>query len=166
MTNGHTAPVVWDALVATSDPTESTDPVLSDFHPAVASWFASRFPGGPTKPQQLAWPRIREGGDVLVASPTGTGKTLTGFLVAIDAAYRAHAAAAENSSTQPEGTEDGDTADSAARGPSVVYVSPLRALAVDVHENLQIPLAGISKEAERLGLDLSEHDENAYALEA
>ena len=54
-------------------------------------WFARRFPAGPTAPQAAAWPRIAAGSDVLVASPTGTGKTLTGFLVAIDAAYRAHA---------------------------------------------------------------------------
>lgn len=113
------------------------DSILRTFHPAVASWFLKRFPAGPTDPQQQAWPRIREGEDVLVASPTGTGKTLTGFLVAIDAAYRAHAAGVVGA---------------AAGGPGVVYVSPLRALAVDVHENLQLPLAGIADEAERLGL--------------
>ena len=104
------------------------------FHPAVASWFARRFPDGPTAPQAQAWPHIAAGSDVLVASPTGTGKTLTGFLVAIDAAYRA----AES------GTRVGGL-------PEVVYVSPLRALAVDVHENLQTPLAEIKEEAARLG---------------
>src|SRR3984957_9228566 len=94
------------------------------FHPAVASWFARRFPEGPTAPQAAAWPHIAQGSDVLVASPTGTGKTLTGFLVAIDAAYR-----------------------SAQRGtprsglPEVLYISPLRALAVDVHESLHVPFA-------------------------
>ncbi|MGH9091341.1 MAG: DEAD/DEAH box helicase, partial [Acidimicrobiales bacterium] len=109
--------------------------VLESFHPAVRSWFTGRFPGGPTAPQAAAWPLIAEGRDVLVASPTGTGKTLTGFLVAIDAAYRAH--------------RDGDVATGA--GPRVVYVSPLRALAADVHENLQVPLAGIREAADRLG---------------
>ena len=79
-------------------------------------------------------------GDVLVASPTGTGKTLTGFLVAIDAAYRA-------ACRRRPGTTDAPST-----GPGVVYVSPLRALAVDVHENLQLPLAGIADEAARLGL--------------
>ncbi len=49
------------------------------FHPAVASWFARRFPDGPTPPQTAAWPHIANGEDVLVASPTGSGKTLTGF---------------------------------------------------------------------------------------
>ena len=109
--------------------------VLDGFHPAVSSWFAQRFPGGPTAPQLAAWPVIREGLDVLVASPTGTGKTLTGFLVAIDAAYRAHG--------------DGLATDGL---PGVLYVSPLRALATDVEENLAVPLAGIAAEATRLGL--------------
>ena len=96
------------------------------------------FPAGPTEPQRQAWPHIRSGNDVLVASPTGTGKTLTGFLVAIDAAYRAQAT--------------GGGAAPKPAGPGVIYISPLRALAVDVHENLQVPLAGIAEEAERLGM--------------
>src|SRR3984893_16123759 len=104
------------------------------FHPAVASWFARRFPAGPTPPQAAAWPHIATGQDVLVASPTGTGKTLTGFLVAIDAAYRADAAGAR-----------------VAGAPEVLYISPLRALAVDVHENLHVPLSEIREEAARLG---------------
>ena len=104
------------------------------FHPAVASWFARRFPDGPTPPQSAAWPHIAAGSNVLVASPTGSGKTLTGFLVAIDAAYRAAEAG------------------SSARGaPEVLYISPLRALAVDVHENLHVPLTEIREEAARLG---------------
>ena len=109
------------------------------FHPAVAGWFLHRFPDGPTEPQQAAWPLIAQGGNVLVASPTGTGKTLTGFLVAIDAAYRAAPAGAGPPAAGP--------------GPGVVYVSPLRALATDVHENLQLPLAGIAEEASRLGVE-------------
>ncbi len=102
----------------------------------MAHWFEGRFPSGPTEPQARAWPSIVAGGDVLVASPTGTGKTLTGFLMAIDAAYRAHAAGTVRT----------------VAGPGVVYVSPLRALAADVHENLQVPLAGIADAAARLGL--------------
>jgi len=112
-------------------PTATTE---TRFHPAVASWFARRFPEGPTAPQTAAWPHIAAGSDVLVASPTGTGKTLTGFLVAIDAAYRAADA----------GTRVGGSAE-------VLYISPLRALAVDVHENLHVPLAEIREEAARLG---------------
>ena len=88
------------------------DSILRTFHPAVASWFQRRFPEGPTEPQRRAWPHIRSGEDVLVASPTGTGKTLTGFLVAIDAAYRAQGAKTR-------------AATPAGQGPGVIYVSPL-----------------------------------------
>jgi ATP-dependent Lhr-like helicase len=124
------------ALVDDRSPVSAPDTILGGLHPAVGSWFARRFPGGPTDPQRSAWPSIAAGGNVLVASPTGTGKTLTGFLMAIDTAYRAHAAGLERTAT----------------GPGVVYVSPLRALATDVHENLQVPLSGIAAEAARLGL--------------
>ena len=120
-----------DVLPAPGTPPASPE---SLFHPAVASWFARRFPAGPTPPQSGAWPAIAAGCDVLVASPTGSGKTLTGFLVAIDAAYRA-AEAGERVGGMPE----------------VLYVSPLRALAVDVHENLHVPLSEIREEAARLG---------------
>jgi ATP-dependent Lhr-like helicase len=106
------------------------------FHPAVSAWFDRRFPGGPSAPQRGGWARIREGTDTLIAAPTGSGKTLTGFLVAIDALYRAHQA----------GTDISETT-------GVVYVSPLKALAVDIHENLERPLAEIAEVARELGLD-------------
>ena len=111
-------------------------PQLEDFHPAVAAWFAERFPLGPTPPQAQAWPSIRSGADTLVAAPTGSGKTLSAFLVAIDQIYKAHAA--------------GETTTDRVR---VVYVSPLKALAVDISENLETPLAEIAEHAARLGLD-------------
>ncbi|HEY7812286.1 MAG TPA: DEAD/DEAH box helicase, partial [Nakamurella sp.] len=58
---------------------------LDGFHPAVAAWFARRFPEGPTEPQAQGWKLIAQGLDTLIAAPTGSGKTLAGFLVAIDA---------------------------------------------------------------------------------
>lgn len=109
--------------------------VLPDLHPAVAAWFADAFPKGPTEPQALGWPLVQKGTDVLIAAPTGTGKTLAGFLMAINQAYRAH--------------ERGEDLRGRTR---VVYISPLKALAVDVRENLERPLAGIAKAAERLGM--------------
>ena len=68
-------------------------PPLPDegFHPAVAAWFARRFPDGPTEAQHEGWQRIAAGMDTLIAAPTGSGKTLAGFLVGIDRLYRAHA---------------------------------------------------------------------------
>src|SRR6266568_1471898 len=93
-------------------------PGLAGFHPAVAEWFRRRFPEGPTTPQAEGWPHIAAGRDTLIAAPTGSGKTLSGFLVCIDRLYRAHDA--------------GDPIEGVAR---VVYVSPLKALAVDIAEN-------------------------------
>ena len=122
-------------------PTEPTPgsalryPVLGAFHPAVAEWFLRRFPEGPTPPQTAGWPLIAAGHDTLIAAPTGSGKTLAGFLVSIDALYKAHAA----------GVDVRERA-------SVVYVSPLKALAVDIAENLQRPLAEIAQVAVELGL--------------
>ncbi|HEX4217242.1 MAG TPA: DEAD/DEAH box helicase, partial [Acidimicrobiales bacterium] len=108
---------------------------VGDFHPAVAAWFARRFPGGPSAPQRDGWPHIRSGVDTLIAAPTGSGKTLTGFLVAIDSLYRAHESLGELGPTT-----------------RVVYVSPLKALAVDIHQNLEQPLAEIAAVAAELGL--------------
>ncbi|MDQ4097409.1 MAG: DEAD/DEAH box helicase, partial [Actinomycetota bacterium] len=104
--------------------------VLAGFHPAVAEWFLRRFPEGPTEPQTHGWPLIASGADTLIAAPTGSGKTLAGFLVAIDSLYRTG--------------EVGDVA-------RVVYVSPLKALAVDIAENLQRPLSEIAALATELG---------------
>ncbi len=110
---------------------------VSSFHPAVEAWFTQRFPEGPSAPQQQGWPEIRAGHDTLVAAPTGTGKTLAGFLVAIDALYRAH-----------------DAGESITGQTRVVYVSPLKALAVDIHQNLSGPLAEIGALARDMGLEV------------
>jgi len=112
------------------------DGVLERFHPAVAEWFRRRFPEGPTEPQAQGWPLISSVADTLIAAPTGSGKTLAGFLVAIDSLYRAH--------------EAGQDVTATAR---VVYISPLKALAVDIAENLERPLREIRAVATELGLD-------------
>lgn len=83
-----------------------------------------------------AWPAIREGLSTLVAAPTGSGKTLTAFLAAIDALVVEGLAAG------------GELADAT----QVVYVSPLKALSNDIRINLEQPLAGIREELARLGL--------------
>jgi ATP-dependent Lhr-like helicase len=110
--------------------------VIGIFHPAVRTWFGRRFPGGPTLPQAGGWAEIAAGRDTLIAAPTGSGKTLAAFLVCIDRLYRAHQAGAP-----------------LAEGPQVVYVSPLKALAVDIHQNLEAPLREIAEVAAELGLD-------------
>ena len=62
---------------------------LGGFHPAVRAWFETRFPQGPSLPQEHGWPAIARGLDTLIAAPTGSGKTLSAFLVCIDRFYRA-----------------------------------------------------------------------------
>ncbi|HZY33053.1 MAG TPA: DEAD/DEAH box helicase, partial [Rhodanobacter sp.] len=108
---------------------------LDDFHPAIAAWFRRTFPA-PTSAQAAAWPSIRAGQHTLVAAPTGSGKTLTAFLAAIDALVH-------------EGVAHGGVL---ADTTSVVYVSPLKALSNDIHINLEAPLEGIRAELEKLGL--------------
>ncbi len=110
---------------------------LAGFHPAIRAWFARRFPAGPTDPQALGWPAIAAGEDTLIAAPTGSGKTLAAFLVGIDRLLRAATA-------EPGGEPVTE----------VVYVSPLKALAVDIRENLERPLAEIREVARELGLTL------------
>ena len=103
------------------------------FHPAVAQWFGQSF-AEPTQPQARAWPLIRQGQSVLIAAPTGSGKTLAAFLSAIDGLIRQGVEA-----PLPDET-------------LVVYVSPLKALSNDIRTNLAVPLAGIRRELETLGL--------------
>ena len=106
----------------------STLPV--SFHPAVEEWFTQTF-GRPTRAQTLGWPAIVEGASTLVFAPTGSGKTLAAFLAALDRLMFEPA--------PPRATC------------RLVYISPLKALAVDVERNLRAPLAGIARTATRRG---------------
>ncbi|MEV0643156.1 ATP-dependent helicase [Streptomyces sp. NPDC050619] len=106
---------------------------LKAFSPATRGWFTGAF-DAPTAAQAGAWQAIDAGSDVLVVAPTGSGKTLAAFLAALD----------QLASTPPP-------ADPKKRC-RVLYVSPLKALAVDVERNLRSPLTGIRQESVRLGL--------------
>ena len=106
---------------------------MPDFSPATQGWFEAAF-AAPTPAQSLAWESIRAGRDTLVVAPTGSGKTLAAFLSAIDDLVADPVARA------------------AVTGPRVLYVSPLKALAVDIERNLRAPLAGIQRESQRLDL--------------
>ena len=92
---------------------------LAAFSPATRTWFEAAF-AGPTPAQTLGWPAIAAGGDVLIQAPTGSGKTLTAFLYAID-----------RLNARP------------GAGLRVLYVSPLKALNYDIERNLRGPLAGL-----------------------
>jgi len=107
---------------------------LEPFSAPVRAWFESSFPE-PTAAQSAAWAPIARGEHTLLCAPTGSGKTLAAFLWAIDRL----------------GTTPADRP-----GVRVVYVSPLRALAVDIEKNLRSPLRGITLAAERLGVPFAE----------
>ncbi|MEV6262007.1 DEAD/DEAH box helicase [Streptomyces sp. NPDC051784] len=106
---------------------------LDSFSPATRGWFASAF-DAPTAAQEGAWRAIGEGSDVLVVAPTGSGKTLAAFLASLDQL------AAAPPPAEPK------------KRCRVLYVSPMKALAVDVERNLRSPLTGIRQESVRLGL--------------
>ena len=104
---------------------------LDLFHPAVRTWFTAAFPF-PTRAQQLGWPAIARGESTLILAPTGSGKTLTAFLWCLNRLM----------------FEPPPAAASRCR---VLYVSPLKALAVDVERNLRAPLVGITHAADAAG---------------
>jgi ATP-dependent Lhr-like helicase len=115
----------------TSSPTNAE--ALELFHPAVRAWFGATF-GEPTRPQTRGWPAIARGDSTLILAPTGSGKTLSAFLWCLDRLMFA-----------PEPPK--------ARRCRAVYISPLKALAVDVERNLRVPLAGIGQAAKDRGDD-------------
>jgi len=110
---------------------------LALFHPITRDWFRSIL-GTPTLPQRLGWPAIARGESTLILAPTGTGKTLTAFLWCLDR-LSLH--------SPPESNDPKDAA-----GCRVVYISPLKALAVDVERNLRTPLDQIAPLARAAGV--------------
>src|SRR4051812_30595628 len=110
---------------------EPTPPVLARFSPATRAWFTQAF-AAPTPAQIGAWDAVSRGEHALVVAPTGSGKTLAAFLWALD----------RLAATPPPA--------GAMQRCRVLYVSPLKALAVDVERNLRAPLAGIRQAATRL----------------
>jgi len=118
--------------VTSSDRSEA----LARFSEPTRAWFSAAF-AAPTPVQEGAWAAIGAGRHALVVAPTGSGKTLSAFLWSIDRLL-----------TGPTPTQQ--------RQCRVLYVSPLKALGVDVERNLRAPLTGIRQTAERLGLDVPE----------
>ncbi len=109
---------------------------MHQFSPATQAWFAAAF-ASPTPAQSGAWDAIAAGRHALVVAPTGSGKTLSAFLWSID-----------RLATEPVPEKK--------KRCRVLYVSPLKALAVDVERNLRAPLVGIRQTAERLGVEVPE----------
>jgi len=106
---------------------------LELFQPAVRAWFRDVFEN-PTRPQAMGWPAIARGESTLILAPTGTGKTLAAFLWSLNRLMFAPA---------PE----------ELRRCRTLYISPIKALAVDVERNLQSPLVGIAQAARKLNVE-------------
>ncbi len=100
-------------------PAAATDTVTTLLQPVVRDWFLNEV-GQPTEPQRRGWPAIAAGKHTLIAAPTGTGKTMAAFLIALDGLLA-------QGDDLPDATQ-------------VLYVSPLKALSNDVSKNLQGPL--------------------------
>ncbi len=127
---GHNPRVAPDRA---DDDARDPDEVLARFSPLARAWFSGAF-AAPTPAQVGAWDAVSSGEHALVVAPTGSGKTLAAFLWALDRL------AVEPPAADP------------LRRCRVLYVSPLKALAVDVERNLRAPLAGMQHAATRLGV--------------
>ncbi|MCA2215267.1 ATP-dependent helicase [Wangella sp. NEAU-J3] len=112
---------------------ETVHDVLEQFGPATREWFRAAF-AAPTAAQAGAWRAIGARRNALVVAPTGSGKTLAAFLWSLDRLAR------ESAPDDPR------------HRCRVLYVSPLKALAVDVERNLRAPLTGIRQASGRLGV--------------
>ncbi len=130
---------------------EETSVPFAGFHPVTEAWFRAVF-DAPTTPQRAGWPVIARGESALILAPTGTGKTLAAFLWCLDRLM-----------LQPlaEGHTTGAPTDRSSsvggqKGCRILYVSPLKALAVDVERNLRSPLAGMANMARRMGVAFRE----------
>ncbi|KIH96451.1 DEAD/DEAH box helicase [Streptomonospora alba] len=111
---------------------------MGRFTQATRTWFEQAFPSGPTPAQTGAWEAVSRGENALVVAPTGSGKTLSAFLWALD------------------GLASRPVPEERVRRCRVLYVSPLKALAADIERNLRAPLSGIRRAAEAAGLDVAE----------
>ncbi|HZO60736.1 MAG TPA: DEAD/DEAH box helicase [Solirubrobacterales bacterium] len=124
-----------------------TPAALTHFSPPVREWFDRAF-GEPTPPQIHGWPPIARGESTLIAAPTGSGKTLSAFLWAIDRLIN---------SPPPESGRRGVQQDDVPPGTRVIYISPLKALGYDIDRNLQVPLTAIPG-AERIRVGIRTGD--------
>ncbi|MFJ5962401.1 DEAD/DEAH box helicase [Pseudarthrobacter oxydans] len=124
---------------------------MAQFSRPTRDWFLGAF-SEPTPAQEAAWRAISSGSHALVVAPTGSGKTLAAFLWALDRLLASAAEAPEATAAAGAATSKGKRSRAPKRKTRVLYISPLKALGVDVERNLRSPLIGITQTAKRLGL--------------
>ncbi|MFG6280510.1 ATP-dependent helicase [Microbacterium sp. S16(2024)] len=126
--------------------------VLDRFGPATQDWFRGAF-ATPTTAQKGAWESVASGRNALVVAPTGSGKTLSAFLFAIDRVFREKAPEGADAAPPRRGRGAVKKPANTSRT-RILYISPLKALGVDVERNLRSPLVGIGQSARRLGIEV------------
>ncbi|WP_427116227.1 DNA glycosylase AlkZ-like family protein [Pseudarthrobacter scleromae] len=124
---------------------------MAQFSRPTRDWFLGAF-SEPTPAQEGAWRAISSGSHALVVAPTGSGKTLAAFLWALDRLLASAAEAPGATDAAGAATSKGKRSRAPKRKTRVLYISPLKALGVDVERNLRSPLIGITQTARRLGL--------------
>ncbi|HKU36431.1 MAG TPA: DEAD/DEAH box helicase, partial [Paenarthrobacter sp.] len=124
---------------------------MSRFSQATREWFLGAF-SVPTPAQDGAWNAISSGSHALVVAPTGSGKTLAAFLWALDRLHSLPTDTLPGLEDDPANQGGGKRAKKPKTKTRVLYISPLKALGVDVERNLRSPLIGITQTAKRLGL--------------
>ncbi|WP_207797143.1 ATP-dependent helicase [Arthrobacter glacialis] len=134
-----------DGAVQATSPTA----VMNQFAAPTREWFLGAF-GSPTPAQSGAWDAIASGAHSLVVAPTGSGKTLAAFLWSLDGLIAREGSTAD---TSPAPGSPASAAPPFKKGTRVLYISPLKALGVDVERNLRAPLIGITQTAARLGVE-------------
>jgi len=133
--------------------TEPKTAALDHFHPTLRGWFEQSF-DAPTHAQVKAWPAIAAGQNTLLLAPTGSGKTLAAFLVAINRIMFGPRPAPPPAPMRPKGRKpSARDIPEPASGVRVLYISPLKALGVDVERNLRSPIAGVRAFAQRDGVE-------------
>lgn len=119
------------------DEKDASKTLPDDFEPYVKDWFNDQFPGL-SEPQKYAFDLIHEDKNSLICAPTGSGKTLSAFMSALNELFL----------MGDEGELDDEV--------YVLYISPLRALSNDIQRNLKDPLEGIKQKAEEQDVDMPE----------
>lgn len=119
------------------DEEDASKTLPEDFEPYVKDWFNSQFPGL-SEPQKYAFDLIQEGENSLICAPTGSGKTLSAFMSALNELFQ----------MGDKGELDDEV--------YVLYISPLRALSNDIQRNLKDPLEGIKQKAEEQDIEMPE----------